>query len=92
MLPSQKRDIISRVKFIHSNRAKLKKLEEDKNELQEKINTLAQETNHKLGKLHGDMGEHNELKIKLGDIYYTLLKKSTGVEISKFSVIDEKNI
>jgi|TARA_R110000851_G_scaffold196444_3_gene347390 hypothetical protein len=92
MTPSNKRDIISRVKYIHSNRVKMRNLETEMEELKGKINTLANETNHKLGNLHTDMGPYDDLKIKIDGEYYILDRKVTGVVIRKFQVIDEKNI
>ncbi len=94
MTPSEKRDIILRVKGIHSNRVKLEDLDKFKSKLQDEILTLAKETQDKVENLRDDMLGYDELKVKIGEEYYILKKRSggSGVDINKFTVIDENEI
>ena len=89
MTPSEKRDLVSRVKWIHKNRKKSKELELEKDFIQVKIVELAKQTLDQIELLKRGMAKNTEVNLKIDGRYYNLVQHSTGVSITEFLVLVE---
>ena len=81
MTKSQKSDIVSRVKWIHRNREKIRDLNGKIRELSGEVSSISNETVEVVKSLKRDMGDQTRMNIKIDGKYYTLDQNVTGVEI-----------